>query len=317
MNNISPKVSVLMSMYKEPEDWLKKSIESILNQSFGDFEFIIICDNPENKSGIALLKEYASKDGRIRILHNDHNLGLIKSLNRGLDVANGKYIARMDADDISRQNRFEIQYKYMEEHPEVVVLGAGINFIGNKRFWRQRPKVQVSDSDIKAQLLFGNCIAHPTVFMKGDIIKEHGIRYDEEAVNCEDLRMWEIMMDFGQLHNLPITLLDYRLSDQQITNSRKNSLLNNSRKIRYRLQQTWLRNNGYEYTIDDIENKSITIVSEIKNGGKIVHTNSFRAFTQFAYMNNPKRKDLMRLLKSFDFIYFAPLNLIRYIRSCF
>jgi glycosyltransferase involved in cell wall biosynthesis len=98
-----------MGVYKEPLDWLRQSIDSILNQSFTDYEFIIICDNPRYEEGMELLKKYANSDRRIILLFNNENIGLTKSLNKGLEIARGKYIARMDADDISKPERLTRQ----------------------------------------------------------------------------------------------------------------------------------------------------------------------------------------------------------------
>ena len=111
-----PKISVLMSVYNEPVDWMRQAIESILNQTYKDFEFIIVNDNPEREENQLFLNEYRDKDSRIIILCNEHNIGLTKSLNKGLAVANGEYIARMDADDIALPERLEKQLVFMEQH---------------------------------------------------------------------------------------------------------------------------------------------------------------------------------------------------------
>ena len=125
-------VSVLMSVYNEPEEWMRVAIDSILGQTFTDFEFIIINDNPKRKLNREILSDYAKQDKRIVILENEENIGLTKSLNKGLKVAKGKYIARMDADDISLSDRLEKQVNFMEEHPEVGVCGANILCFGDR-----------------------------------------------------------------------------------------------------------------------------------------------------------------------------------------
>ena len=102
----SVKVSVLMSVYSEPKEWLISSINSILNQSFSDFEFIIINDNPTRSINSIVLNYFAITDSRVKIFENKSNIGLTKSLNKGLKLTEGKYIARMDADDISLPDRF-------------------------------------------------------------------------------------------------------------------------------------------------------------------------------------------------------------------
>lgn len=118
-----PQISVIMSVYKEPLDWMAQSIDSILNQIYSDFEFLIVDDNPTDDKLIYFLNDYQKKDSRIKIIVNEQNVGLTKSLNIAIKQAQGKYIARMDADDISCKNRFQVQYDYMEQHLEVDEIG--------------------------------------------------------------------------------------------------------------------------------------------------------------------------------------------------
>jgi glycosyltransferase involved in cell wall biosynthesis len=118
---MKPYISAVMSVYNESEEYLRKSIESILNQTYTDFEFIIILDNPDNKKARDILKEYENKDDRIVLLENEKNIGLAPSLNRGVKVARGKYIARMDADDIALPQRFEKQVYFLENNPDYAV----------------------------------------------------------------------------------------------------------------------------------------------------------------------------------------------------
>src|SRR5690348_17026682 len=108
-----------MSVYNEQDDWLKQSIESILNQTYQYFEFIIVLDNPNNKAAKRLLERYQQIDNRIKLIYNEENIGLTNSLNKALEVAKGTYIARMDADDISDPRRFEIQYNYFKDHNDI------------------------------------------------------------------------------------------------------------------------------------------------------------------------------------------------------
>jgi len=124
----SPLISVLMPVYKEPENYLKQSIESVLNQTYVDFEFIIILDNPENQKLEDLILEYRNKDSRIIFHKNNKNLGIAKTLNKGLQIAKGKYIARLDADDIAYPERLEKQLKIMENEG-VVLCGSKADYI--------------------------------------------------------------------------------------------------------------------------------------------------------------------------------------------
>jgi len=118
----NPKISVVMTTYREPEEYLRKSIESILNQTFEDFEFIIVLDDPNNERNEKLIEEYAKKDNRIVFLKNERNLGRGASRNRAIDIAKGKYIAIIDADDIALPERLEKQFNFLEENEDVDLL---------------------------------------------------------------------------------------------------------------------------------------------------------------------------------------------------
>ena len=306
-------ISVVMSVYKEPLDWLHQSIDSILGQTFKDFEFIIICDNPKGKESIALLKDYSNQDNRIKLLFNEDNIGLTKSLNKGLAVAKGKYIARMDADDISMPERLEKQFCYMESHPEVIVLGTMIKRFGQATKWKPNEVVNFSDEELKAQMIFESCIAHPTAMIRRDVLLKNHITYDENYRHSQDYRLWEQLMLYGKFAKLKDILLKYRVSEQQITKSRSSSQSNLSESISYRCQHHWLESLGLSYTLDEIKNSPFEIISEIKCNKNIEASKSFMAFVQFAYLNSQdSKKHLPSFLKG-DFQYMTFLNSIRYI----
>ena len=127
--NCENKISVIMSVYNEKKEWLQMSINSILNQSFKNFEFIIVLDNPDNIELKAVLEQFAAKDSRIKLIYNKKNMGLVYSLNSALKVAKGEYIARMDADDISELDRLEVQYNYFEQNPDIDFVSGFIRII--------------------------------------------------------------------------------------------------------------------------------------------------------------------------------------------
>ena len=129
-----PRISVLMGVYNEKISWINESVESILHQSYQNFEFIIIDDNPSNNEVKSYLLNLKEKDERVIVIFNDYNIGLTKSLNKGLAIAKGEYIARMDADDISFVSRFEKQVSYLDNHPECdAVYGYWYCFEGENK----------------------------------------------------------------------------------------------------------------------------------------------------------------------------------------
>ena len=156
--------SVIMATYKESIECLKQSIESIINQTYNDFEFIIILDNPDNKEHIAFINDYVCKDERIKFYINDKNMGLTNTLNRGLELAEGKYICRMDADDISELYRMEHQKKYLEENDFDLIGGISqmIDEDGNTIY--SIKKVPTNFKKIKKCIKYNQVISHPTWF---------------------------------------------------------------------------------------------------------------------------------------------------------
>lgn len=194
-----PLVSVVMSVYNG-ERYLKEALDSILSQTYPDFEFIIIDDG--STDGTAdILASYREADGRVNIYRQD-NRGLIVSLNRGCSLAKGKYIARMDADDISLPDRLECQVDFMESHPEIGVAGSWIEYIdaGGRSIGQWR--TPAGPAIIKWSLMFGTCLAHPSVLMRKAIFDEAG-PYRPEALHVEDYDLWTRAAEITSLANIP------------------------------------------------------------------------------------------------------------------
>ncbi len=220
-----PMISVVMSTYNRADTFLVPAIDSILNQTYEDFEFIIINDgSTDNTSDI--LAEYAAYDKRIKVITNNPNEGLIASLNKGLKAAKGKYIARMDDDDVSLPYRFERQVAYLEAHPEITVAGSWVSPPDSlKPYSFQRE----SDPDrVKIQLYLGIApVSHPALMIRNDFLREHDIRYRSDFVSAEDRPFYgEILNAGGEMVNIPEVLLQYRLhgtnNTQYYRNQQKN-----------------------------------------------------------------------------------------------
>ncbi|MBD5303949.1 MAG: glycosyltransferase [Bacteroides sp.] len=211
-----PVVSVIMSVYNEPLQWVDSAIKSILNQTFSDIEFIIINDNPLSEDLDNFLNLYAEKDSRIKIIKNRENIGLTKSLNIGLSHANGKYIARMDADDISHKDRFRKQVNFLDSNPDVTVCGTKIKLFGSRMPFFCHTIFE-SDEDIRGQMLLNSGFAHPTVMIRRSVLTENNIRYDENFKTSQDYKLWWDLKDYGKYANIPEVLLNYRVSKSQIS----------------------------------------------------------------------------------------------------
>lgn len=210
--------SVIMATYKESIDCLKQSIESIINQTYNDFEFIIILDNPDNKEHIAFINDYVCKDERIKFYIHDKNMGLTNTLNRGLKLAEGKYICRMDADDISELYRMEHQKKYLEENDFDLIGGISqmIDEDGNTIY--SIKKVPTNFKKIKKCIKYNQVISHPTWFGKKEVFdKLNGYR---NMPLCEDydFTLRAILQGF-KISNVNECVLKYRMTKDSISRS--------------------------------------------------------------------------------------------------
>ncbi|MDD8048026.1 MAG: glycosyltransferase [Thomasclavelia sp.] len=211
-------VSVIMATYKEPIEQLKQSIESILNQSYKDIEFIIILDNPSNQIHIDLINEYKKNDNRIVFEINDKNQGLTYSLNKGLKLAKGKYIARMDADDISLPTRLQLQLDYLEKNNCDLIGGLSSMVADNGEIIYAIQKVPTDKEKIKKLLKYNQVISHPTWFGKKEVFdKLNGYR---EMPLCEDYDFTlRAVLDGYVISNINECVLYYRMSADSLSRS--------------------------------------------------------------------------------------------------
>ena len=217
----NPTVSVIMSVYKEPIEWLKASIESILNQTFKDFEFIIVLDEPNNHEAEKIILEYASKDPRIIFIKNNANIGLTESLNKALKIARGKYIARMDADDIALEHRLENQVNFLEKNPDIYLVGSAVYKMdedGNI-FGEMHPPYLNNFKDLEKIMICGRTIAfHPTWLFRRELIEKVGVY---RLLLAQDFDFLLRVLDAGfKISNINEPLLKYRIGKLNIS-SRK------------------------------------------------------------------------------------------------
>ncbi len=205
-----------MSVYNEPENWIQEAVESILNQSFSDFELIVVNDNPASESLKNHLIELAKKDQRIKILANQENIGLTKSLNQGLKICKGKYVARMDADDWSYPDRLRKQFDYMESNPNMIASSAlAYSWDGGDSL---NPIFRPTEyDDILSYTFTSSPFIHPLLIMRREVLVANNITYDEDFTRSQDYKLAIDLLQYGMISNLPAYLLKYRISNQQIT----------------------------------------------------------------------------------------------------
>lgn len=209
-------VSVIMSVYNG-EAYLAEAIESIINQTFQNWELIVINDCSTDSTA-QILADFAQKDARVKVHPNEVNLRLPTSLNKAISLCSGKYIARMDADDISLPGRLEKQYKFMEENPDVSLSSCRFMTVKNGVYASGGAGGRCDSDAIKAMLLVANPILHPGVIAKAEVMKE--FCYDTTLTCTEDLELWtRLAMANHKMKILPECLLIYRLHDKQITST--------------------------------------------------------------------------------------------------
>lgn len=207
-----PKVTVLMPTYNVAP-YVKKAIESVLRQTYADFELLVI-DDCSTDNTLEVVSEL--KDPRIKIAKNDHNLGLADNLNRGLSLITTEYVARMDGDDIALPHWLEMEMNYLESHPDVGVCGGG-----GERFGAMVSTIRFPEEheDIAVNLLFQCSIIVPTFRMS--LYYEKGLRYRSDAFPAEDYCFWSEVCAVTRLHNISDTLFRYRMHASQICSSLK------------------------------------------------------------------------------------------------
>jgi len=205
-----PKISVLMPVYNA-EKYLAEAVESVLNQTFQDFEFIII-DDGSNDYSLEIIRKYALIDSRIKFFSHE-NKGLVDTLNEGIDVSKGKYIARMDADDVCLPFRFEKQHEYLESNNDAVVVGSRIMLIDEDGDYLCAMVNIFSHEDIDFShinnLTAGAGVVHPTAIIRRDALVQVG-GYNQRYKDAEDIDVWLKLAEIGKIHNLNEILLNYR-----------------------------------------------------------------------------------------------------------
>ena len=206
-----PLVSILMPVFNG-EKYLKAAIESIFKQTYTNFEFIIINDGSTDDSE-AIIQTY--DDSRIIYIKNPKNYKLIKTLNIGFSLAKGRYIARMDADDISHPDRLQKQVQFLEKNEEYGLVGSGVNLLNGEN--KSQLLYHADHESLKFALAFYCPFIHPSVMIRKSIVEHMEVVFDERFVHAEDYELWTRLAFTTKMANLPEYLLDYRVHDAQIS----------------------------------------------------------------------------------------------------
>ena len=287
-------VSVILPVYNGK--YLSEAIESILNQTYTNFEFIIINDGSPDNS-LKIIQYYANNDKRIIII-DSKNEGVISSLNKGLLKATGKYIIRMDHDDICFNTRLEEQVKFMNENENISVCGSWTNVFGDNiksRIWK-RPK---ENDSLKIELLFSVPFAHPSVIIRKSILDKYDLKYNLEYKDAEDYEFWYQLSKNNKMACISKVLLNYRYLETSISRKADNAKDNNRYNTQKRIFTKVL--NNLNITNTEEENKLHFILMKndrVKNSD--IHIQDIENyFNKLITANNKSKMYDKKLLKQF------------------
>lgn len=283
-------ISVIIPIYNA-ELYIYDSILSIVNQDYSNLEIILINDGSTDSSLNIIQK---INDSRIKIFNNETNQGIVYSLNFGLKIAKGDFIARMDADDISNKNRLQEQLYYLLENQNIDLVGSHYKFMNNGFFY----VLPLNHNDILNQMLISSPIAHPSVFFRRELIDKGDYQYNAEFQYCEDFELWSRLVFKYKFANLPDFLLEYRSHENQISQSRNEAqkrltlvVRTNMLKIlKSDLDNDFLLFGNYEVNFKQFENrfrKDFKTLDQllVLNNQKMIYSLSF--FSD--YINGLKR----------------------------
>ncbi|MCQ6264731.1 glycosyltransferase [Fictibacillus sp. WQ 8-8] len=230
-----PRVSVIMGIYNTNNETLvKPAIDSILNQTYTDFEFII-CDDGSNDGTLELVRKITNHDSRVKIIENITNKGLASTLNNCLEISKGDYIARMDADDISLPHRLEKQVEFLDNNLEYDLVGCNAVLFDENGDWGYR---RTEEYPKRNHFLFGTPFIHPSILIRSATIKEmNGYKVAKETLRCED---YELFMRLYSKEKKGYNLQEH------LFKFRENQEAYNRRKLKFRLDEAKVRYRGFK-----------------------------------------------------------------------
>jgi len=223
----TPLITVLMPAYNAAE-YLNEAIESIINQTFTDFEFLIIDDGSSDNS-IDIIKSY--NDKRIRLIENGENIKLIATLNKGINLSRGKYIARMDSDDISFPERLQKQFEYMESHPDIGALGTAFISFGENVY--SETVYPADDFDIRTGMLYKMQLCHPSAIIRKSVLIDNNIIFSFDFPHAEDYEFFYRVSRVSKLANLTDLLYKRRIHNKQVSKIYSETQKNKTLEIKF------------------------------------------------------------------------------------
>ena len=270
MENNDPKITVMTPVYNAAA-FLEETIESVLFQSFTDFEYLLLDDGSTDNSA-EIIKSY--KDPRVKYILCSHDF--INTQNKGFELAKGKYIAQLDHDDIMMPVRLEIQYKFMEEHPDIAACAGFMQVFGKEtRLWTNPLKHE----DIIEKMITFNPVHNSSILYRREFLKTHHIKLEKGYSYTSDYKIFTEIAKKGRIENLPVVLTKYRSSNTQVTALHENEMGIASRKIQQEMIQYHIAQ------LDSVNrNHEIARQSLISVLGKLLQSNCIQTSTYLIMM---------------------------------
>lgn len=296
---INPLVTVLIPVYNRPD--VINTIYSIINQTYSNIEILII-DNASTDNTVDMIKQI--EDKRIRLLINEENRGQTYSLNRGLNEAKGKYIARIDSDDIALPKRIDRQVKFLEQHNDYVLVGSWVRFISDDNRVGMVVKMPTTDAGLRLMHTVSCGMYHPSAMYRTDIIRDNKIKYDDKIKMAEDYDLWVKLMKYGKACNLPEPLVYYRRGNYNDSRHYEDVMGKESTMIRRRV--------CYDFKNTEIAKKRIFKIINIEAKNKKSFRECLSIYKFYKnYLNNNISKE------SQDYNILKQHFLIKVYGSCF
>jgi glycosyltransferase involved in cell wall biosynthesis len=311
-------ISVVMGVYNEPVFLVKQAIDSILKQTYKHLEFIIINDNPRDVDIDNFIKSYG--DPRIKYHRNIENLGLAKSLNVGIKIAKGEFIARMDADDISFIDRLEKQLLFLNNNSQIDVVGSAAMIIDEIGAKKGLFKCPITSEQIKVTALLGVPFIHPTVVFRKKVFAEYDFYYNEDYTTAQDFELWSRLVHRMNVANLAEPLLYYRKSEYQISTRKINEQTEFFRKA---LEQQF-KNLNIDFTKKELDliqlftrnlDKTAFSIGLVKETGKILEKIYFELGKKKVYDIELLKLSLLK--KHIDLLRFYKGNALLFFEQVF
>lgn len=299
-----PKVSVITPIYNTPKDHLRETIDSILNQTFTDFEYIILNDSPDNTELDEIVASYT--DSRIRYYRNKKNIGLEESTNKLLDLAKGEYVAVFDHDDISLPDRLKKEVEYLDYHPDVGLVSGQFTIFGIQNSTSNNP---IKNDDIKKKLETESCVSHTTAMFRKSVLDKNNIRYEKEFFPAASYRIITKTALVTKVHNLPDILLRYRMDGNNTSIKHANQRV----KARKQLRKEYVEAREAQYIKELFDFDTVTVFhtgsqedtryykAKDKNGHYFVKAGVYSYEHEFDMAKKVYEKDHRRFAKPINF----------------